>query len=204
MSFRNIPSSHLTNCTFTNLLYDTVDRHDFFPKTFVGGGWVGDRYPLCVVSAGYLHAIMRHSSSAYTHSSCYFKDLPKHHFLSMGATFRFRAGSSLPISSAMPDHWDSDESIKRFVLSPGSALYNKLCNPGTDGSCNFVNTVKLDSNLPCYDRECRVDDVIIVQVTAGHFYEYIRQPCVDMSFYPDPKKVVTGLYYILFYAANLC
>ena len=25
-----------------------VDRHDFFPKSSLDGGWLGDRYPLCV------------------------------------------------------------------------------------------------------------------------------------------------------------
>ena len=48
-----------------------VDAHDFFPKPSVDGNWIGDRYPLC-----------RH--------------MPKHHFLKIGATFRFRGGSSLP------------------------------------------------------------------------------------------------------------
>ena len=25
-----------------------INRHDFFPKSSVSGGWIGDRYPLCV------------------------------------------------------------------------------------------------------------------------------------------------------------
>lgn len=144
-----------------------VDRHDFFPKSRIDGGWIGDRYPLCV-------------------------ELPKYHFLKMGAKFVFRGDSSLPRKHFNPDHWDSDESIKRFVLSPGSGLYQALCNPGEDGSCNFANTVTLDSNLPCFKKECRVDDLVVVQVQPGAFYEYIRQPCVDLSFYKNPKKVVTG------------
>ena len=144
-----------------------VDRHDFFPKSSIDGGWIGDRYPLCV-------------------------DLPKYHFLKLGAKFVFRGDSSLPLKHFNPDHWDSDESIKRFVLSPGSGLYQALCNPEDDGSCKFANTVTLDSNLPCFMKECRVDDLEIVQVQPGAFYEYIRQPCVDLSFYKNPKKVVTG------------
>ena len=144
-----------------------VDKHDFFPKSKIDGGWIGDRYPLCV-------------------------DLPKDHFLKMGAKFVLRGESSLPMKHFNPDHWDSDESIKRFVLSPGSGLYQALCNPGEDGSCNYANTVTLDSNLPCFKRECRVDDLEVVQVQPGTFYEYIRQPCVDLSFYKNPKKVVTG------------
>ena len=54
-----------------------VDSHDYFPKTSVDGNWIGDRYPLCV-------------------------DLPQHHFLKIGATFRFRGGSSMPQSHYAP------------------------------------------------------------------------------------------------------
>ncbi len=25
-----------------------INKHDFFPKSSVTGGWIGDRYPLCV------------------------------------------------------------------------------------------------------------------------------------------------------------
>ena len=89
-------------------------------------------------------------------------------------------------------HWDSDESIRRFVLSPESNLFQKLCNPNESGECQFANTVSLDENLECYGRECRVDDVIVIQVKPGAFYEYIRQPCVQLSFYDNAKKVVTG------------
>jgi hypothetical protein len=100
-----------------------VDKHDFFPKSSVDGGWIGDRYPLCV-------------------------DLPKYHYLKLGAKFLFRGDSSLPMRHYNPSHWDTDESIKRFVLTPGSGLNQA-------------------------------------------FYEYIRQPCVDLSFYKSPKKVIT-------------
>lgn len=54
-----------------------IDAHDYFPKASVDGNWIGDRYPLCV-------------------------DLPKHHFLKIGATFRFRGGSTLPQSHYAP------------------------------------------------------------------------------------------------------
>ena len=144
-----------------------VDKHDFFPKSSVDGGWIGDRYPLCV-------------------------DLPKYHFLKLGAKFVLRGDSSLPSKHFNPGHWDTDESIKRFVLSPGSGLYQALCNPSADGSCNFSNTVRLTVNLPCFEKECRLDDVVVVQVRPGTFYEYIRQPCVDLSFYKNSTKVVTG------------
>jgi hypothetical protein len=144
-----------------------VDKHDFFPKPALGGGWIGDRYPLCV-------------------------DLPKHHFLHIGATYRFRGSSSLPRVHYNPPHWDSDESIKRFVLHENSDLYQVLCNPNDDGSCNFSTTVTLESNVACYGKECRIDNLEVVQVAPGAFYEYYRQPCVDLAFYENPKKVITG------------
>jgi len=144
-----------------------VDKHDFFPKSSVDGNWIGDRYPLCV-------------------------DLPQYHFLKLGAKYRFRGSSSLPKAHYNPPHWDSDESIKRFVLDPSSDLHQQLCNPGADGSCNFAQTVTLESNMACYGKECRVDDLDVVQIAPGAFYEYIRQPCVGLSFYDNPKKVITG------------
>lgn len=91
-----------------------------------------------------------------------------------------------------PPHWDSDESIKRFVLTGDSELYEKLCNPDEDGNCNFPITVTLDSNLACHGKECRIDDLEVVQVAPGAFYEYIRQPCINLAFYENPTKVITG------------
>lgn len=106
--------------------------------------------------------------------------------------YRFRGSTTLPKTQHNPPHWDADESIKRVVLDPSSPLYQKLCNPGEDGTCNYANTVTLDTNLACYDKECRIDDWAVIQVAPGNFYEYIKQPCVTMSFYPSPKKVITG------------
>jgi len=145
-----------------------IDKHDFFPKQSIEDGWIGDRYPLC-------------------------EDLPKHHFLKIGATYRFRGGSSIPTSQYMPASWDADEKIKRFVLSPDSMLYKKLCDPDPAGNCNFSNVVTLDENLNCFGNECSVDSVIIAQISPGAFYEYIRQPCTHFSFYNNGKKVVTGV-----------
>lgn len=144
-----------------------IDKHDFLPKLTLGG-WIGDRWPLC-------------------------KDLPRHHFLKLGAQYHLRGGSSVPSLQSMSEAWDADESVKRFVLSPASSLYQKLCNADANGDCQYQNTVYIDENLPCYDRECRVDTLVIVQVAPGVFYEYVRQPCIQMTFQNDAKKVVSGL-----------
>lgn len=143
-----------------------IDKHDFLPK-FTLGGWIGDRYPLC-------------------------SDLPRHHFLKIGAQYHLRGGTSVPSVQSFSESMDADESIKRFVLSPTSSLYKKLCNSDDKGVCKYSNTVYIDENLPCEGKECRVDTLITVQVAPGVFYEYIRQPCVHMFFYRDAKKVVTG------------
>ena len=37
-----------------------------------------------------------------------------------------------------------------------------------------------------------MDDLQVVQVAPGAFYEYVRHPCVGLSFYNNPKKVITG------------
>jgi len=68
-----------------------IDSHDFYPKTSIDGGWIGDRYPLCV-------------------------DLPRHHFLRKGATFRFRGGSSLPQSHFAPGELVSISSFFQGAL----------------------------------------------------------------------------------------
>lgn len=131
-----------------------IDKHNWFPKTSLDGGWIGDKYPLCT-------------------------DLPEYHFLKTGAKFRFRAGSSTPLSQYAPLEWEGNENIKRFVLSPESSLYKKLCNADADGNCNFANTVELDENLACYGKECRVDTLVVVQVAPGAFYEYLRYDCKE-------------------------
>ena len=77
-------------------------------------------------------------------------------------------------------------------MTPESNLYQKLCNPSETGECQYANTVTLDENLDCDGAECRVDDAVVIQVNPGAFYEYVRQPCVQFSFYDNAKKVVTG------------
>jgi hypothetical protein len=143
-----------------------IDQHDLLPK-FTLGGWIGDRYPLC-------------------------SDLPTQHFLKVGAQYYLRGGTSTPSLHNVPESRDADEGVKRFVLSPTSSLYNKLCNSDANGVCQYLNTVLIDENLPCVGKECRVDTLVIVQVAPGVFYEYIRQPCVHAAFYKNAKKAITG------------
>lgn len=80
-----------------------VDSHDFYPKTSVDDNWIGDRYPLCV-------------------------DLPRHHFLKIGATFRFRGGSGRPQSQYLPG--------KTFCVCPSNFRAN---NQTIITQSNFIN-----------------------------------------------------------------
>lgn len=148
-----------------------IDRHDFLPKLTLGS-WIGERYPLCA-------------------------DLPAQPFLKVGAEYHLRGGSSTPLSQSMYEAWDADEKVKRFVLSPSSSLYRKLCNADANGDCQFANTVIIDENLPCDGKECRVDTLVVVQVAPGIFYEHLRQPCVQKAFYNNAKKVVSGIQWVL-------
>lgn len=75
-----------------------IDSHDFFPKTSIDGGWIGDRYPLCV-------------------------DLPRHHFLRIGAMFRFRGGNSLPQSHYAPGE---EPLVEKGSLSLSVLFYHFL------------------------------------------------------------------------------
>ena len=148
-------------------LHHPSDKHDFLPKLTLGK-WVGERYPLC-------------------------EDIPRQHFLKIGAQYHLRGGSSVPSLQSLPESWDGNESVKRFILSPTSSLYQKLCNADANGACQYKNTVHIDANLPCDGKECRVDTLVIVQVAPGVFYEYIRQPCVHHVFTNNLKKVVSGV-----------
>lgn len=92
----------------------------------------------------------------------------------------------------MGSRWNGSDAVKQFVLNRDSSLHQKLCNPDYNGNCNFSNTVVLEENLSCYGNECEVDTVTVVQVAPGAFYRYIRQPCIQFSFYEGGKKVITG------------
>jgi len=120
-------------------------------------------------------------------------DLPERAFLKKGAKYRLLGGSSNPKLQSDDEAWDGDDSVKRVVLKPTSALYSKFCNT-TNDVCNFAGTVTLNENLECEDGtvECKVDTVRVIQVAPGVFYEYLRLPCVQLTYYEDAKKLAAG------------
>eukprot|EP00520_Triparma_pacifica_P008843 CAMPEP_0118639568 /NCGR_PEP_ID=MMETSP0785-20121206/4291_1 /TAXON_ID=91992 /ORGANISM="Bolidomonas pacifica, Strain CCMP 1866" /LENGTH=1677 /DNA_ID=CAMNT_0006530901 /DNA_START=134 /DNA_END=5164 /DNA_ORIENTATION=+ len=152
------------------------DHHDIFPKADTLGGYLGDRVPLC-------------------------EDLGDKAFLKKGATYRYLGRSSQPVM--MYDHKDMassekyfkrrKEPLRRFELDPGSGLFGALCNKDSStGKCAFKSDVVLDADIPCYGNECLVQQprVVLLNVTSiPTYYEYIRQPCVDLMFPENPTLI---------------
>lgn len=142
-----------------------IEWRDVFPKIDLLGGYIGDGYPLCV-------------------------DMPKSSYLRKGATFQL-LGTSLKLEGHRnPDHrFDVDQMIKYVKLDPNSNLYNKLCAPNANDECTFPGHVVLDDNLACYGQECGMDTLRLFEVGNGIFYEYFKQPCVQLPYYENPKII---------------
>jgi hypothetical protein len=110
-------------------------------------------------------------------------------FLRKGATYRLLGASSTPELMEDDAKYRTDTTIKKFSLSASSQLKAKLCNE-VDGSCQFANSVVLDTNIGCMDLECNADTVRVVEVSPGVHYEYVRPACVEQAFYANAKKVI--------------
>lgn len=143
------------------------DFHDRYPKTDLFGGYLGDRYPLCV-------------------------KLPDHMHIREGAKYRLLGRSPVPEQYEGDYEWSNKDGVKRLVLQPevGSGLYSVLCGDSS-GQCSYPSLVILDSDLSCSDNsapECDVDTVRVVQV-GEVYYEYIRNvPCVELAFFDNGVK----------------
>ena len=86
--------------------------------------------------------------------------------------------------------FESDVTLKKFKLNSTSALYDELCNADINGNCQWQNTVTLNTNLACTDKECDADTLRVVEVIDGIHYEYMRPPCVEQFFYANGRKVI--------------
>ena len=138
---------------------------DAYPKLDLNQGYIGDGYPLCA-------------------------DLPNQQFLREGATYRLLGSSKVPDLHSQPKWWPENANVKEFQLAPSSNLYEKLCNANNQG-CVFKAVVKLQEKLPCTGDECSLDNLRVVKVQTNPpiYYEYVRPPCVDFSFYNDAHKI---------------
>ena len=139
-------------------------HRDSTPKMNLYSGHIGDHYPLCA-------------------------DVPTRAFLRIGAKFRLLSGN---LATMQPD-WKpgpGEESRQpRLVLGQNSsALHKVLCGeqgPAGEG-CRLRSEIVLAANLACDGTECTVDTVLVVGVVDANrtvYYEYIRQPCVELAFY---------------------
>ena len=139
---------------------------DAHPKIDLKKGYIGDVYPLC-------------------------SDLPEQQFLREGASYRLLGSSAVPDLHSQPSSWDSEErNEKQIQISSSSSLYQELCNAGNNG-CDFKSVVRIRDNLSCTGEECSLDNlrVVRVQTSPPIYYEYVRPPCVDLSFYNNAKKI---------------
>jgi hypothetical protein len=130
-------------------------------------GYLGDGYPLC-------------------------SDLPNKAFLRVGAKYRLLGSSPTPQMIEEDPTWATLSGLNRLVVlqTGASGLYDLLCAEST-GVCTYPAVVTLTSNLACGAStagECIADTVSVVEVN-GIFYEYIRQPCVEFTFYRNARLV---------------
>jgi hypothetical protein len=134
---------------------------DPFPKMNLYDGFIGDKVPLC-------------------------EDLPSQHFLKEGATFRILGSSLTPELHEYRASWDENEMPTNvLVLSSSSNLRSLLSTRDV--------TVTLAADIDCVGGECEVDTLRLIQVSVNPavYYEYLRRPCVELSFYDNGKKVST-------------
>jgi uncharacterized protein (DUF1800 family)/uncharacterized protein (DUF1501 family) len=145
---------------------------DLIPKHDLKGGYIGDQVALC-------------------------EDLPSKHALKKGATYISLGSKPVPEMHKDSEEWTSDPDFLRLEILPASPLYVKLCGAGANGDCTWPTKVVLTENL-VYDlaaqsgAEYAVDTIRTLAISGlDHpiYYEYIRQPCVELGFYNDGKKL---------------
>jgi hypothetical protein len=135
---------------------------DPFPKTNLNGGFIADKVPLCV-------------------------DLPEKHFLRKGATYRLLGSSPQPDFHEYGQDWHYWNDLSGpgdvFMLDSTSSLRKKLSSEDI--------IVTLDATIPCSDQECNLESLNVVQIARNPpiYYEYVRQSCVELSFYDSAKKI---------------
>lgn len=124
--------------------------HDIYPKQDLDGNFLGDGYPLC-------------------------SDLPKHHFLAVGAKYEFR-GYSNPATV----------NVDEYEVPTTSGLFNVLCNPDGNGDCQFSLVRTLDQTVLCVGSECNIEFLRVVKVDHNNkvgYFEYVAPTCVHHFFY---------------------
>ena len=181
--------------------------HDYFPKNDLMGGYLGEKnYPLCIDLPD-KHFVKKKAVYRLLGSRNRPELVQDPHWWEKGKqrweriAFCFCAFQiSLTLTMLLAFQWPLLEpALLRMELSTDSPLYSKLCEADSNGSCTFPGKVTLDENLayPHNDFvELGADTLRTVKVQSGSrsiYYEYIRQPCVEHSFFPDATKVEDSL-----------
>jgi len=139
-----------------------TDQRDHMPKTDINGGYIGDRFPLCV-------------------------DAQDKHFLKQGARYRLLGRNPKPDfhSEARRAFWKH-----LSLLNRTSTLYKKLCDSTIKNTCSFKAEVILDANVECDGFECDIEQPrVVVLEDQNVYYEYVRPPCVQFPFFNGAKKI---------------
>ena len=73
-------------------------------------------------------------------------------------------GNFKPDSPCPPGDFDDADDV----------VFDVLPSYRNQDVCDFETIVKLDENLACQGKECRVDTVRTIEVVPGTYYEYLR------------------------------
>ena len=137
-----------------------AEHRDRFPKTKLGGGHLGDHYPLC-------------------------SHLPKRHFLRKGAKYRYHGQVSMlgelhdNFTHFTPDPQKS--SLYKQLCARGSRT--KKCT--FRAVVTLPETVKCHG-----DTECDADNLRAVKIVDGSFhgfYTYVEPACTRLMFFNEGK-----------------
>lgn len=113
-------------------------------------------------------------------------ELPSNSFLRKGAKYRLLGNT---IQSEI-QNISSDREILR--LEKSSHLFDRLCQPQSNGKCAYSGIVYLRETLICSGIECNLSkDPQIVQLDDNVYYEFVRSPCVHFPFKsPESNNIV--------------
>ena len=147
-------------------------KHDPFPKTALGGGYLGDGDPLC-------------------------SDLPARPFLKRGlGTYEYR-GHSTVFDDNDEYSWNNQAQAiaAHLELGADSALRAALCAADGAGACSFPSLVRLTEDLACAGLECDLDAVRNFRVVDAAtnetvYYAYKPDACVEYAFF-EGGRVMT-------------
>jgi uncharacterized protein (DUF1501 family)/uncharacterized protein (DUF1800 family) len=142
-----------------------ANQRDYFPKTNLYHGHLGDHYPLC-------------------------NSLPPRAYLRAGARFTYLGTKSKSKWTSLRD-WTMQTGVYRYAPKQNSsALYDKLCNldpsQGTFGRCQFQSDVTLDETLTCdpFSTECSINEPNVVAIGPPGHTQLDNTPGADPGFQP--------------------